>query len=394
MNILILSSFYKPEKGAAPHRITTMCNELKKRGHQITVITTLANYPKGKFFKGYKNTLYKFEIIDGIKVFRYWFLPTNSNSSFIRVLSTITSFLMSLSITCFVIMTNKKFDFSIIQTPPLMTAFSYSIICRLFGLNYLLNISDIWPLTALNLGAMKRKDYLFRILTQIEFLIYKYAQAFLCQSQEITNYISGFNNKKFLLYRNLTKKNITNDQKNYSKIIKIVYAGLLGNAQGLFYLSKTLDWVGLNAQLHIYGDGLEKNKIRSIKNNNIFFHEPLSKDEIQKKLNEFDFSLVPLRVKIIGAFPSKISASISSGVPVLYVGEGEGYSIVQRLQIGESFKNNELPRLSEFLISYSKDKKLYVNKYKKGIKLALENEFNYKRNFNRLEKFLLNINKY
>ena len=173
--------------------------------------------------------------------------------------------------------------------------------------------------------------------------------------------------------------------------MKIIYAGLLGNAQNILGLCKEINWNNLNIQLHIYGDGLQKKDLQKLDLKNIYIHEAISKDDIQNKLKLFDFSLVPLRVNIFGAFPSKITSSISSGVPVLFIGEGEGYRVVKDLNIGESFKNNKLLKLKDFLKNYIENNKLYVSKYKKGIKLALETEFNYQKNLDSLEKFLITI---
>ena len=166
---------------------------------------------------------------------------------------------------------------------------------------------------------------------------------------------------------------------------------MLGNAQNILGLCKDINWDNLNIQFHIYGDGLQKKDLQKLENKNIYIHEAISKDDIQNKLKLFDFSLVPIRVNIFGAFPSKISAGIASGVPILFIGEGEGYKVVKDLNIGESFKNNELDKLQDFLKNYIENNKLYVSKYKKGIKLALDRKFNYKKNLDSLENFLTTI---
>tara|TARA_B100000886_G_C20405926_1_gene484772 strand:- start:49 stop:1227 length:1179 start_codon:yes stop_codon:yes gene_type:complete len=391
MRILVLSSFYHPEKGAASHRITSMCNELLERGHEITVLTTLANYPKGIFFQGYRNRLFKSENINKIKIIRFWFFPTNSNSLILRFFSLSSSFIMAL-ITLFNFMIkNKKIDFALIQTPPLTTAFAYSIICKLFRLKYVLNVSDIWPSTAVDLGIMNKTQMSFKIFTKIELFIYKHSAAFLCQSNECLNYLKNKSKKKILLFRNLTKNNIASSSSKIDGKVKIIYAGLLGNAQNILGLCKDINWDNLNIQFHIYGDGLQKKDLQKLENKNIYIHEAISKDDIQNKLKLFDFSLVPIRVNIFGAFPSKISAGIASGVPILFIGEGEGYKVVKDLNIGESFKNNELDKLQDFLKNYIENNKLYVSKYKKGIKLALDRKFNYKKNLDSLENFLTTI---
>ena len=50
MKILVISQFYPPE----PFRIGDICEELAKRGNDVTVITALPNYPKGEIYEGYE----------------------------------------------------------------------------------------------------------------------------------------------------------------------------------------------------------------------------------------------------------------------------------------------------------------------------------------------------
>ena len=49
MKILVICQYYYPEQ----FRINDICETLVKEGHDITVITGLPNYPKGKLFDGY-----------------------------------------------------------------------------------------------------------------------------------------------------------------------------------------------------------------------------------------------------------------------------------------------------------------------------------------------------
>ena len=85
MKVTIISAFCPPETGAAPYRILNTAKEIKKGGVDVEIITTLANYPKGKFFKGYRWRIYKKENIDGITCRRFWLYPSNSNNPFLRI---------------------------------------------------------------------------------------------------------------------------------------------------------------------------------------------------------------------------------------------------------------------------------------------------------------------
>ena len=66
MKILIISQYFYPEN----FRINDLAVELKKRGHIITILTGLPNYPKGEYFEGYSNKKNNDEI---------WFKTDNRN---------------------------------------------------------------------------------------------------------------------------------------------------------------------------------------------------------------------------------------------------------------------------------------------------------------------------
>ena len=66
MKILVICQYYYPE----PFRITDICEELAKGGHEVFVITGLPNYPIGEIYEDYKDGQRRDEIINGVKVHR------------------------------------------------------------------------------------------------------------------------------------------------------------------------------------------------------------------------------------------------------------------------------------------------------------------------------------
>ena len=57
MKILVVTEYYYPEN----FRINDICEGLVKRGHNVTVITGLPNYPKGEVYDGYEDSYKKIE---------------------------------------------------------------------------------------------------------------------------------------------------------------------------------------------------------------------------------------------------------------------------------------------------------------------------------------------
>ena len=84
--IIFITDNFTPETNAPASRTHDHCREWVKKGAHVTVITSFPNFPEGKIHKGYKNTLKKTEIIDGIKVIRLWSFIRPNKGFILRVL--------------------------------------------------------------------------------------------------------------------------------------------------------------------------------------------------------------------------------------------------------------------------------------------------------------------
>lgn len=393
--IKIITSFFPPEKGAASHRILTTAKELSSYGFDVSVITTLANYPTGKLFNGYKKMLYKKEKIEGIDCIRCWVFPSNSNNPIIRILSML-SYCFSLIFTLPSLFFNKP-DIIFVQTPPLLPGITGVLISKLLRIKVVLNVSDIWPLTAVELGVMRHKSFSFRLFSGIENIMYRFSDAMIGQSNETCSYLKQKSDKPILLYRNLTKPNfnqIVNEQVLNSKK-KIVYAGLLGLAQGVFNICKNIDFKSLDIEFHIFGDGIEKSLIKKfIQQNsecNIFLNQTITKDEMQKKLLSYDATIIPLTKNIYGAFPSKITMAMASGLPIFFSGDGEGFKIVDEFNLGYVSEAGNLNALKKNIIEFSRLNHQQIKLMKLNIMNVVEKDFNYIDQQSKLCKFISSL---
>jgi glycosyltransferase involved in cell wall biosynthesis len=394
--IKIITAFFPPEKGAASHRILTTAKELSSYGFDVSVITTLANYPTGKLFDGYKRMLYKKEKIEGIDCIRCWIFPSNSNNPIIRILSML-SYCFSLFFLIPSLIFNKP-DIIFVQTPPLLPAVTGVLISKLLRIKVVLNVSDIWPLTAVELGVMRRKSISFKLFSGIENIMYRFSDAMIGQSDETCSYLKQKSKKPVFLYRNLTKPNFNKiaDSEKLNSKKKIVYAGLLGFAQGVFNICKSINFRYLNIEFHIYGDGVEKSIIEKyIKQNskcNIFLHKTITKDEMQNKLLLYDATIIPLTKNIYGAFPSKITMAMAAGLPIFFSGDGEGSRIVDEFDLGYISESSNLNALKNNIIEFSHLNHQQINIMKSNIINVVEKDFNYFEQQLQLCKFISSIN--
>lgn len=339
MKVLIVSFYYEPELGAAPSRIANLAKGLKASGIDVDVLTCLPNYPKGRIFDGYRGHFSMKEQIDGIDVYRFWTYATVSKNPIKRVLA-MTAYAVSMWAFSFKRKLIKSYDRVIVQSPPILVSVSaITLFKKLFGKKVILNVSDLWPGSAVELGFVRKDSLSFKALSRFERYIYKNAYSVMGQSQEIVEHVEAmFPGKKTFLYRNLQPvSSVAGTIKQKNERLKLVYAGLFGVAQGMLQLLKSIDFVALGVEMHLYGGGNQVEEIQEyIKNGdkNIWYHGYVSKQQMNEELKKYDLSIIPLAAAIHGAVPSKIFDLLPAGIPILFSGNGEGARIVEDCRFG------------------------------------------------------------
>jgi glycosyltransferase involved in cell wall biosynthesis len=378
-DILIISNYYPPEKGAAANRIEQLAMKLHQNNYKVSVVCPLGNYPEGKLFHEYKGKFSVTENRDYITVKRLWIYPSVSKNIFVRILS-ILSFSLSLF---FYLLFKKTPEKVVVQSPPLLLSFISVFVLSLKGKKIILNVSDLWPLAAIELEALKKNSISHKISLFFERFIYKKATLVLGQSNEIITHVNSlFPEKNCFLYQNfpdhqVSKMELKTDENQH---IKIFYAGLLGIAQGVLELCEKMKLQGLNVDFHIFGDGAEKNQIKSLissgTDHKIFFHGMMERKELHEKLKTFDIAIVPLKTRIFGSVPSKIFEYGSLGFPILYFGGGEGETIVSDNNLGWVAEVENYQDLNKKLVEISKLTKSELEEMKKRIFTDSQRIFN------------------
>jgi glycosyltransferase involved in cell wall biosynthesis len=377
--IIIISNYYPPEKGAASNRIEQLALKLKENNYNVTVICPLGNYPKGVLFPEYKGKFIVTENRAEITIKRLWIYPSISKNVLVRLLS-----VLSFSSCLFFYLVLKKTPQKVVvQSPPLLLSFISVLVLSLKKKKVILNVSDLWPLAAIELKALKKDSISHKISLFFERFIYKKSTIILGQSDEIIEHIKClFPNKKCFLYRNYPEHKLQNIERKTSLTasIKIFYAGLLGIAQGVLELCRKIEIEGLNIELHLFGDGAEKAQIiefiASKKNISIFFYGMLDRDQLHEKLQSFDIAIVPLKTRIFGSVPSKIFEYTALGFPILYFGGGEGETIVLENKLGWVAEVGDYDALNKTLKDISATDKLELERLKKHVFETSKRQFN------------------
>lgn len=357
MKLLFLTQYFPPEMGAPQARIFELAIRLQKIGHEISVITAMPNYPTGTIFDGYKKKYYIKEDINGISVLRCWIYPSKSTGFLKRLLSYFSFVLSSMfySPKHF-----NKHDIIVVESPPLFLGLAGVYLSRRFNSKLIFNVSDLWPDSAIELGVVKNKMLTF-LAKKLESYCYKRSSAITGQSPTIIDTIrtrsslkpielitNGVDLKKFNpKYADPKIK----ETFNFENKIVFVYAGLFGIAQGL---DQILDAAALTrgenkVRFLLIGDGPEssslKERVEKESLDNVRIIPPVLKDEIPKILSSMDVALITLKVSLKGAVPSKIYEAMASGLPILFVGDGDGVKIIQDNNIGKIVKPYDIHNL-------------------------------------------------
>jgi glycosyltransferase involved in cell wall biosynthesis len=385
--ILIISNYYPPEKGAAANRIEQLALKLHQNHYKVSVICPLGNYPKGELFPEYKGKFFVTENLQNIFVKRLWIYPSNSKNIIKRLLS-VLSFSLGL---LFYLLLQKTPQKVVVQSPPLLLSFISVFVLSLKRKKIILNVSDLWPLAAVELNALKANSFSHRISLFLERFIYKKASLILGQSNEIITHIQSISpEKKCFLYRNFPDhKTIEMDlETRENEPIKIFYAGLFGVAQGVLEMCQKINLEGLNIELHLFGDGAEKKQIEALiqsrADKKIFFYGMLERKALHEKIKSFDITIVPLKNRIYGSVPSKIFEYGALGFPVLYFGGGEGETITEKHNLGWVAKVGNYDDLNEKLVELSNVSKPEIHIMKQAIFKKSQEVFNLEKQMNDL----------
>ncbi|MDT0555558.1 glycosyltransferase family 4 protein [Patiriisocius hiemis] len=377
-NILLVTNYYPPEKGAAPNRIQTLAENLSLQNYNVTVICPLPNYPTGSVFNGFKGKVYHSSIEGSINIKRLWLFPSKSSNKFIRLLSMLS---FSFSLTLYFIF--KKIPKKVfVQYSPVFVGFTAVFWSWVFRKKVLLNVSDLWPLAGLEMGLLSKGVY-YSLLEKMEVFCYKKAKLIIGQSEEILQHISQKGiQKELFLYRNLPNFKPQVPNETSTEKITLVYAGLLGIAQGLHSICSTIK-LPKHIELHIYGAGPEVEKIKSIKQGNVMYHGEVSRAQLHTELQKYTIAFVPLVKRIYGSVPSKIFEYTRLGLPIFYFAGGEGGDLVEKHRLGWNIQAEDYEAFQKFINRISKEE---LNNFKKSeIQKRALSAFNFEVQF----KFLL-----
>lgn len=339
MKILVVCQYYYPE----PFRITDICEEWVRRGHEVQVITGLPNYPLGEIYDGYKSGKNREENINGVKIHRCFEIP-RKKGVFYRFLN---YYSYAISAKRYLKKCKEEFDVVFInQLSPIMMANPALEYKRKHGTKTVLYCLDLWP-ESLVAGGIKRNSFLYKYYHNVSKKIYKSVDRIAVTSRLFKNYfieqfaidedkISYLPQYAEDIFENIDCKKDEQEQ------INLLFAGNIGQAQSVETIvraaAETMDIV--NLRWHIVGDGsaLEacKKLALELKVNNIIFYGRKSLDEMPQFYKEADALLVTLMNDDILSLtlPGKVQTYMAAEKPIMAAANGEIAFVLDKANCG------------------------------------------------------------
>jgi len=346
MKILIVSQYFWPEN----FRINDLAVGLTKKGHDVSVLTGIPNYPVGGFFKGYSIIGPKFELYEKIKIYRSILFPRGSGGKF-RLFLNYFSFAFFASIKI-LLLSNKKYDIIFVHEPsPITVGLPALVLKKIKNIPIVFWVMDLWP-ESIYVGSDLKSDTISKIILPLVRLIYKKSDRILVTSRAFIPSIVEKNIKqKKIEYFPQWAESIFKQNNNINQAYKntfprgfnIVFAGNIGHAQDFESIIKAAELLKDNSNINwiIIGSGRKEDWVRQqIKEKkldntfHLFGKYPL--DDMPAMYSNADALLITLKRSNILSLtaPGKIQSYLAFGKPILSMMDGEGTRIIKESKAG------------------------------------------------------------
>lgn len=342
VRVLFLTHYYPPELGAAPARIAALARGLADRGLDVSVHTGFPHYPSGRIAAPYRNRPLAVERRGPVRVLRSMVYPA-PNRGFARRLGDHAAFAAGALVTS---RAAGPVDVVIAETPPLFTAAGGVAYANLKGARLALNVSDLWPESAIELGALNDARTVAAAHALARFC-YRRAEFITAPTMSIVASLDrrpeaagkaihvppAVDLRRFASVRSSAPRD--------GAPLRVLYAGTLGIAQGLRTLVQAAALAGPQVvEVTIAGEGPDaptiRSEIRTRALRNVTMLGGVSAERIPALYERADAGVVPLLDRRIfaGALPTKLFEVLAAGKPAIVGARGEAADLVRAAGAG------------------------------------------------------------
>ena len=346
MKILIVSQYFWPEN----FRINDLTQELVQRGHSVTVLTGIPNYPAGTVFEEYRKTPKAFEYYSGARVFRAPMLARGNGA--MRLFLNYLSFVFGACLYGPWRLRGQQVDVIFVFEPsPVTVGLPAILLGRIKRAPVVFWALDLWPETLAAIGVVRSPMVLGWVGHLVRF-IYERCTLVLGQSRGFLPKIAKYcSDAKKIRYFPSWAEEIFNEADLVSApevpvqqgVFNVLFAGNIGEAQDLPAVLNAAESLRHNTAIRwlIVGDGRRSDWI----------HEEVARRGLQRNvmlLGRFPVERMPSFYAHAGALlvslkkdpvfsltiPGKVQSYLMAGVPILGMLDGEGAQVITDSKAG------------------------------------------------------------
>lgn len=399
MNILIITQYFFPET----FKSTDLAFELQKRGHQVTVLTGIPNYPEGEIYEGYGYKKNRIQNIKGVEIIRSLLLPRGKGGG-IRLFVNYYSFAFFASLKARKLARKKKIDAIIVHEPSPITQFYPALaVNKIQKTPIYFWVMDLWPESLEIAGGVKNKtvlNYYKRVVQGF----YRASEKILITSKGFKKSILEKGNfaDKIEYFPNWAEESISEGETNFPipdlpEGFKIIFAGNVGEAQDMDTIMKAALLLKNHKEIKfiIVGDGrkmpfVQEFVVEHQLQETVYTVGRFPVEAMSTFFSKADLLLVSLKDDPIFnlTVPAKVQAYMSSGKPILAMLNGEGAETINEANCGFTVPSSDEIKLAEVIEKVaSLDKEVLKQKGQNG-KVYFTERFTLKSCIDNLERIL------
>jgi colanic acid biosynthesis glycosyl transferase WcaI len=342
MRILYVTQWFEPEPA---FKGLSFVQALLERGFDVEVATGFPNYPGGKLYPGHKIRPWSRQMIEGVRVFRLFLMPSHDSSAIGRVLNYLSFFL---SVLLFGLFRGWRYDAVYVYHPPITPALATALFTRIWRRPFAVEIQDLWPDSAMASGMMP-----VRYASTLEYcchFVYRKATRVVAQSRAMASRLQerGVPDEKLSVIYNWSNYRPAIPGHEAQRVlpkdgIHCVYGGNLGQAQSLATVIEAASIANARMpsfRLHLFGDGIEREKLARIVEHYspgvVTMYGAVPKPQMDRIFDESDMLVLHLNDDPLYeiAVPSKLQHYLSCGKPIVGGFKGEAASILGNANAG------------------------------------------------------------
>lgn len=346
MKILIITPYFHPEN----YRINDLAVEYNNKGHKVSVLTPIPNYPDGKFYSGYSVFKRRQEYWNGIDIYRSLLIPRGSGSNIMLAISWISSVFGNLLASLFIL--KNRFDLIFVFGPsPFTICLPAIFIKKIKKIPICFWVLDLWPEIVSSAGKLKTK-LIPKLLMPIIRFTYNNCDKVLVSSPGFIDSIAEKNIDKgkihfFPQWAEPIFKRVENTQVKLSVVPKnsfiVMFAGNIGESQDFDSILKAAEKLKENKKIQwiILGSGRKeqwiKEEIKKLELGDTFHmmgRYPL--EDMPNYYSLADAMLISLKKNYIFSLtiPAKLQSYLACGKPILAMLDGESPKLIRDAKAG------------------------------------------------------------